>query len=524
MLHNFKTLGLLVRLRYKLLWAQARTSAGKAAIFFALYLLGMLFFSLIALGGVGAGILTVQAGGAEVSAQLILGSLFLTGNSASLLMGVGPSAAFSDDALRRYPLSRKWRFTAQHLVGLLDPVWLFIFGTLFGLAIGFQFSGVSPFVVSLPVLLVFLGTTYLCAADMLIVVRRILQFRAGPVILMIGGVAAILVFVLLTSSGLSTGEMRIYLARLLGLTPAKTAAAAVAGNSPRERTIGLALLLTWFAASAMALRLLQGLQQFRGTQRKASIGDQSIYDIGVQSFPKDIRPLVAKSLAYHLRCNRVRYSLIMTGPLLLFISFMGHHAAADRTLLFLTFMFIAGFFSTLVMSVNYFGWDGAGVRRYLLLPVPISMALRAHSYASLLLGAMGAIFTTAIGILALKIAVTTSLLVFVLFDVTAGLFVFHALSLWIAVLVPKRAEFGTMMGNVVSLPAKILLIGGMVPIMVVNSGLGLSSSHLLDRWDWMLAASVAALLMYVVSLKMAGSVLCRRQEQLVESVAGAVSN
>ena len=70
-----------------------------------------------------------------------------------------------------------------------------------------------------------------------------------------------------------------------------------------------------------------------------------------------MRPLIAKSLRYHLRCNRVRYSLLMTGPLLLFITYMGNRAGSDSVTLLLSFMFIAGFFSTLVMSVNFFGWE-----------------------------------------------------------------------------------------------------------------------------------------------------------------------
>ena len=46
----------LVRLRYKLIWAQARTTSGRIALFIGLYILGASFVLLLALGGTGAAI------------------------------------------------------------------------------------------------------------------------------------------------------------------------------------------------------------------------------------------------------------------------------------------------------------------------------------------------------------------------------------------------------------------------------------------------------------------------------------
>src|SRR5262249_52952471 len=159
---------------------------------------------------------------------------------------------------------------------------------------------------------------------------------------------------------------------------------------------------------------------------------ESPYDVIARLFPRTVQPLVAKSLRYHLRCNRVRYSLLMTGPLLLFINYMGRHAGSDPVNLLLSFMFIAGFFSTLVMSVNFFGWDGAGVRRYPLLPVSLPVVLRSNSLASILLGALGALLTLVIAVAAAHLPVTARLLLVLLLDALAGLLFFHAIALWIA--------------------------------------------------------------------------------------------
>ena len=51
---DFELIGNLIRLRYKLLWANTRTRNGKIALFFAGYLLLVMVISLLAAGGVGA--------------------------------------------------------------------------------------------------------------------------------------------------------------------------------------------------------------------------------------------------------------------------------------------------------------------------------------------------------------------------------------------------------------------------------------------------------------------------------------
>ena len=115
-------------------------------------------------------------------------------------------------------------------------------------------------------------------------------------------------------------------------------------------------------------------------------------------------------------------------------------------------------------------------------------------------------------------------MLFLFFDALAGLFFFHAIALWITVLAPRRADFNTMMGNVVSLPAKLVLIFGMVPVMVVNSGLGISLARFTENWGWMAFGAFVSVALYVLSLALVGPVLNRRSERLIQLVAGATSN
>ena len=161
----------------------------------------------------------------------MFGSLFATGLTVSLMMGIGPSGAFSDPVLRRYPLSPRWRFAAQHMVGILDPVWLFLSATSLGLCVGFQIMGLRSIFVSLPTVLVFLAASYLCCATLIVLVRRVLQFRAGPLVLTVGSVLLVLTFVAFTSSHITNEHLGRYLEKLVSITPANAAAGVLAAGN-----------------------------------------------------------------------------------------------------------------------------------------------------------------------------------------------------------------------------------------------------------------------------------------------------
>src|ERR1039458_9492042 len=99
---NFELIGVLIRLRYKLLWAKTRTRNGKIALFFAGYLLLAMVAMLLLLVGVGAGMTAIRSGRAMLVAGVLLprragrcvraGSFRPTSSSDTLTPAGGPPA------------------------------------------------------------------------------------------------------------------------------------------------------------------------------------------------------------------------------------------------------------------------------------------------------------------------------------------------------------------------------------------------------------------------------------------------
>ena len=69
---NLELIGTLIRLRYKLLWANTRTRNGKIALFFAGYLLLVMLLALLGAGGTGAGMAAIRSGHGTVLAGACL--------------------------------------------------------------------------------------------------------------------------------------------------------------------------------------------------------------------------------------------------------------------------------------------------------------------------------------------------------------------------------------------------------------------------------------------------------------------
>src|SRR5215467_7992316 len=138
---NWKRIGDLVRLRYKLMWANTRSRNGKIALFVIGYLLFVMVAALVALGGVGAGIVAIQTGKAETMAQVVLSGLFINALMATILLGFGMSAVFSEAELLRYPLRERERFVARHFLGIVDPFWILVLILELGLVFGMYVWG-----------------------------------------------------------------------------------------------------------------------------------------------------------------------------------------------------------------------------------------------------------------------------------------------------------------------------------------------------------------------------------------------
>src|SRR5215467_4668186 len=182
---NTKTIGELIRLRYKLLWARTRTRNGKIALFFVGYLLFALVGALLSLGGLGAAELAVRTGKAELVAQIVLSSLFFQALMATLVMGFGMNAMFSETELRRYPVSALERRVTRHLIAIIDPFWFLVAALEIGLVLGLYALGAGSLGLGLLAVVLLFVVNYLFARVFGLIVDRAMQSKAGAAVVMV---------------------------------------------------------------------------------------------------------------------------------------------------------------------------------------------------------------------------------------------------------------------------------------------------------------------------------------------------
>ncbi len=527
---NLETLRTLVGLRYRLLWAQARTGRGRVTLFLTLYLIGGCIIAFFVLGGFGAAAVAVQTGRAEMIARAVLSGIFINGIIGSLALGVGPRAAFADRVLRRFPLTAAQRFTARHIIGILDPIWLFLAAITLGLATGLAALGACSILIALPAAVLFVAVAYLIAALLLTIVERLLQHRGGELLL------TVIMLAFFAGLGfavplLAQAKARAWwpLAdRLLQLTPAGTAGTLLSSPNTPLRVLSTFVLIAWGVALWFALRFAETWVVRRPNRDTAPVSWDSAYDALARVLHPAQAPLFARALRYNLRCNRVRYQLAISVPLVLFLEVLyrlQHVGGTQRGVATLGFVFMLGIFSTLAMAVNQFGYDAAGVRRYPMLPLPMSAVLRAQARVTLFLASCAIVPGVAIWCFMRGSALAWRGVVFVLADAFAGLLLFGAAGLWTSVLTPKRAEFDRVMGNDMSIGGNIILF---VCVFVMSAVGPLAHHYRVDdlaaHWPLMLLGTVVAALLYVASLLFAGRLLDQRRERVLVTIAGAAQN
>ena len=424
----------LVRLRYRLLWAQARTSGGRIAILLMVYLLVMLVFLFFSLGGFGAAMVGVKLGRGEAIARGVLTSLFVWGIMISVVFGVGPRAAFSDVVLRRYPLTAIGRLTARHLIGLLDPVWFLLVASAIGLAIGFAVLGAGSVFVGLPAALLFIAVSYLATVLLLSLIDRTMQSGTGATVL------SAVAFGLLSFSGLA---------------------------------------ISWL--------------------------------------------LNPRHAAWLQAVDRVRFGLV-TAPIFAFLGrMMGHGDPKENFLMTLALFSFVGFAGTTAIALNQFGYDGAGIRRYAILPAPFAATLRASSFTALLIGGLMIAPTVVLWALVSGVPAEPRMIVMLLSSGVAGLFFFNALGLWTTVLSPKSVDFRSVLGNQLSVGGNIVIIGGFALVFAAAFTLIRRASFetVLAYWWVLPLLAVLCFGFYALMLQFAGKAAEARREPLIETIAGA---
>lgn len=519
----------MVRLRYQLVWAQTRSGTGRAALLFALYLVGTAVFLFLSLGGIGAAIAGIRLGGGLQVARAILAGLFVTGLVSGLVLGAGPRSAFSDAVLRRYPMTPLGRLAGRHCIGLLDPIWPLLLAVTMGLALGFSLGNPLRLLAGLPAAALYVSLIYLATVTLLSLVDRLLQHRAGATILgfLLSLIAVTMAFV---HPFLTTHQDRDWLAaidRTLRFLPPGAAASVIAGAGLGEQIFDSAALIGWCLLLVYILFILERRPAVSISDRRTGIVWENPFDKAGILFGGRLGPLVAKALRYYLRSNQVRFGLAVVIPFVVFFpKILPHQGGPEKDYLTtLALFFIVGFVSTGPVAMNMFGSDGAGIRRYAILPVPFDWALHAWSAAALLLGGMMIPPALIVYVAFSNASSNPHMLLLLALSAVAGLFYFNALGLWTTILSPFSVDSRTMLGNRAPFHVTLIQVVSFQPCMVAMLYLRENGSlALIGNYGWLLASAVVlCAALYAASLHLTGRLVLSRRERLTTSIAGSKS-
>ncbi|MEP7337950.1 MAG: hypothetical protein ABI977_09420, partial [Acidobacteriota bacterium] len=458
----------LVRLRYKLLWANARTGNGKLAVLFAVYLIGGLFTLFFALGGLGLGAVlgTTEPVKAQYFARWILTGLFINGVGLSLLFGMGPRAAFSEEVLRRYPLDARERFFVRQVIGILDPVWLLLIAAAYGLAAGIILQGGGSIIRTLPAVTIFIVTSYLATIVLLTLIAIVMETRKGSGLLSMAVLMLVsfgpLALTLLVKS--QTAAVWKTLDQILYYLPPGAAAMMIVGDTVVKALGGLVLLLFWCTALLWALEKLETRPVTTQVATPDSIMWQDFYDQLSGLFGSRYAPLISKSLRYHMRCNMIRFSLV-TAPVIVMAGkyVFPRQGLQSEFIISMAIFFIMSSATAAAMMLDAFGFDDAGIRRYAIWPMHFVEALRAINLASLLLRGVAVLGSFALWLLFYSSNLPAwRVLVMTFCTALASLFLYNAAGFWTSVFSPKRMDFEAMWGNRLSFGANVVIIVGVL--------------------------------------------------------------
>ncbi len=506
----------LLRLRYRLLWAQVRLRRGKIALFLIGYLLAGFFTALLLLGGFGAAMASIRLGKAELVARIVLVGFSSIAILAALVLGIGVNPAFSDAVLRRYPLSEADRFFTRRLTAFLDPLWMILLALFLGLAIGFGAAGAGSAWTAVPAALLLTLATYFFAQLLAAWIEWIVATPAGLTILVV--LALILVFAISAAPAMAANKnLAAATLAVMRFTPAFCAAAVMAGGS----AIGLLLLLMWCAAMATAVAGIERLP----VPSRAATGAQAEWGGAADRVAErfgSTAPLIAKTLKYYWRNKRSRIGLLTSVPcfLLAMVAIRPHpREPMLHFFLGMGIMAIAGYAATFVMSVNCFGFDGPGFRRYFLLPVPPAVVVRAASVVPLLMGAAMLPVAFAVCVLQAHVRVDARMAAMLAASGAGGLCFFHALALWTSVLWPSRTDGAVKFGNDYSFAANVTGNVGMLIVFFGSQALGFLPGARTLRFWWAAPVFMAASsVFYAVTLRLAPAVLVSHRERILAVV------
>ncbi|MGE0131581.1 MAG: hypothetical protein AB7U82_26160 [Blastocatellales bacterium] len=523
----YRVFWLLIQLRYKLIWAQSRSSGGKIGLFLGLYVIGMTLLAFLTLSGIGTAAASMQLGRAEETTRWMLTGLFTGSIILGAVMGVGPRGAFSDVVLRRYPLTPVVSFFARHFTALLDPIWPMLLTSTLGLGVGFTLYGSGSISIRASAAIMFTITAYFCAMILLAVVDHMLQSALGTTILGVAFAGAPMVIGYLLSSPNLPAKLHT-VEKLLRLTPPGISASLLVYPDFPVYISSIAILIGWCLVLAIALVVLEHSAAVTRSVAPASSSGRNIYDLLVSPFSAVYAPLMGKALRYHLRSNRVRAGLVLGGIGMMLVANLNAKGSSfeERIFVPLAYLFIVGIAATGAITLNQFGYDGAGIRRYATLPVPFIMVLRAGSIVSLILGGIVTLLTLVLWTQSSPVPITPFLVSMFLCAGIAGLFFFNALSLFTSIQSPKSADFQSVMVDSQSTITKLVWVVGMIASFVI-SGVVVKYVDLraMGKGWWVLPLlTILCIQFYIISFRFTVKLMNVCYESILETIAGSKCN
>jgi hypothetical protein len=521
---NWEGIGELVRLRYKLMWAKTRSRNGKIALFVIGYLLFVMIAAMVGLGGLGAGIVAIQTGKAEMLAQVVLSGLLLNAVMATILLGFGMNSVFSEAELRRYPLHQRERFVARHFLGIVDPFWILVLILELGLVLGmFVWGAYSLGYGTAAALLLFL-CGYLLARAIGAWIDGLMATRSGSAVVMLL-ILSIAILPRVVAAALErnpAAQKQILVA--LQFTPMFGAAAAMT-HTGGTAFAGLGLILAWSIGLALFLVWLERRPAPRQRAvRGTAAGKKDLFDRFGGLFPPETAPLVSYWLRFFVRNKRFRMLYLVSFPMAAFLTWdigqlpRGHgnlFVAALGTLPIVVFL------GPSRIAVNLYGYMGSAFRRFLLFPTDPAASLRAGSYVSVLLGGSALIPAAIVWAIFAPRPLDFRVIVLPVINGVTVLFLFNSAGLWTTLFGARPGKYDKSLGNDMSLLGNIVVIGSALTCIAVPQMLRKAAPALVLREDWWgLLLTALAVRIYTVSLRAAGAVFSGRRERLLAVLEG----
>jgi hypothetical protein len=514
-----RPLVLLLRLRYRLLWAQVRLRNGKLALFFLGYLLVCLVAAVLALGAFGTALASIRLGKSEMVARAALGATYLLAIVASVVLGFGADAVFTDSFLRRYPLSDVVSLVGRHFVAVLEPLWILVAAFNLGLAAGFHILGGASLWGAVPAALLLTLTNYLLARVVSSLIRHIMATRTGPPILillvmLLFAAPAALTPVVAHHSGVLTAVLAV-----LQFTPPFAAAAIVAGAPALRASAWMLHLVACCGALTAVLVWVDRWPSPGKTAAGAQASWNSSCDRIASYFGPTLGPLMGKVLRYYARSPQLRFNYPAAALSLAFFGWSHRAHPADSFLMAVGVVSAVGGISMGALPLNIFGFDGNGFRRYFLLPVSAAAVLGATALVPLLLGAAVVPISLALWLATTPMRLDLRMTVMLFSSGFGGVFLFQALGLWVSLFSPRRIDFYATFGNKLSFAANATIAAAVLAFCGLSGALpALSLRAVMSHWWIAPLGLLVTSAFYLVTLRAGAGILEARREGMISTI------